>query len=163
MLDDKNQIFVGTDNGSIKLFDLMSGDQIGATINHPGEILSLDLSTDRKKIATASNAGTVKIWNVDDTDRPILTVGNPSSSEKVEKLNVKFGPNGDVIWVHSSEIGKGTEVWDIVNNKQLLNYKARLDSPVSSSSEDGKITVTTRRQLTESFSIDKRLKYQISF
>ena len=79
---------------------------------------------------------------MDDTDRPILTVGNPSSSEKVEKLNVKFGPNGDVIWVHSSEIG-GTEVWDIVNNKQLLNYKARLDSPVSSSSEDGKITVTT--------------------
>ena len=48
---------------SIKLFDLMSGDQIGATINHPGEILSLDLNTDRKKIATASNAGTVKIWN----------------------------------------------------------------------------------------------------
>ena len=34
----------------IKLFDLMSGDQIGATINHPGEILSLDLSTDRKKL-----------------------------------------------------------------------------------------------------------------
>ena len=119
MLDEsKNQIFVGTDNGSIKLFDLMSGDQIGATINHPGEILSLDLNTDRKKIATASNAGTVKIWNVDDTDRPILTVGNPSSSEKVEKLNVKFGPNGDVIWVHSSKLLKAQKfgISSIINN-----------------------------------------------
>jgi WD40 repeat protein len=61
---DGNLVAAGGPDGSVRLWDLATGQALGALAPHPGEVRGLAFSPDGKLLATACADGQARLWDV---------------------------------------------------------------------------------------------------
>ena len=86
-LDDQSIISAGED-GTIRIWSLRDGKQLGVHQGHKGRVWTLALSADGRTIASAGQDGTIKLW---DTDMPSEQLEVPISNHVV---CYEFSPDG---------------------------------------------------------------------
>ncbi|NCR25456.1 MAG: hypothetical protein GPJ25_03145 [Microcystis aeruginosa LE13-04] len=107
---------------------------------HRGTIYSVSISPDRQKIATASQDGTVKIWNKKGENIQTLT------GHRGAVYSVSFSPDGQKIATASED--KTAKIWNL-QGQILVTYPDHQESVYSVSfSPDGQKIVTTSRDKT---------------
>ncbi len=107
---------------------------------HRGTIYSVSISPDRQKIATASQDGTVKIWNQKGENIQTLT------GHQGAVYSVSFSPDGQKIATASED--KTAKIWNL-QGQNLVTYPDHQESVYSVSfSPDGQKIVTTSRDKT---------------
>ncbi|TRU28466.1 MAG: hypothetical protein EWV92_21750 [Microcystis aeruginosa Ma_MB_S_20031200_S102] len=107
---------------------------------HRGTIYSVSISPDGQKIATASQDGTVKIWNQKGENIQTLT------GHQGAVYSVSFSPDGQKIATASED--KTAKIWNL-QGQNLVTYPDHQESVYSVSfSPDGQKIVTTSRDKT---------------
>ncbi|MFM2379801.1 MAG: hypothetical protein RLZZ143_2380 [Cyanobacteriota bacterium] len=107
---------------------------------HRGTIYSVSISPDGQKIATASQDGTVKIWNQKGENIQTL-IGHQGAV-----YSVSFSPDGQKIATASED--KTAKIWNL-QGQNLVTYPDHQESVYSVSfSPDGQKIVTTSRDKT---------------
>ncbi|KIK41467.1 hypothetical protein CY34DRAFT_85408 [Suillus luteus UH-Slu-Lm8-n1] len=113
-LPDGKRIIVRSGNGSLRVWDLETGTQIGEEWEEKEwEVVKIALSPDGKKIASGSFDGAVKLWNVD-TGKVIKTWTGHTSSVR----SVGWSPDGGRVVSGSSD--ETFRVWDVESGKTIL-------------------------------------------
>lgn len=92
-------------------------------IGHSGALLDASFSPDGKRIATASDDRTVKIWNTEN-GRLLLTIDGFTNMSKVR--TVIFSPDGKSIMTTSDDLF--VRIWD-PNNGKLLHKFINIGEP----------------------------------
>ena len=68
---DKKTLAVGSEDGTVRLFDLAKNEQRAQVNGHRGPVWAIDFHpTNEKQFVTAGDDGVVKVWNVDDVTNP---------------------------------------------------------------------------------------------
>ncbi|KAG2145845.1 WD40-repeat-containing domain protein [Suillus clintonianus] len=119
-LPSRRQIITCSKDGSLRLWDLQSGTQIGEDWrdeNNAG-IQSMALSPNGKTVASGSNDGTVRLWDIE-----------------TRKVIAKFNGHTGVVWslcwsADSRRVASGSfdgtaRVWDVKSGKTVLTIKTR--------------------------------------
>ena len=105
LLADGKYILSGGENGTLKLWDLMTGSIIKSYAGHNIEINSVSYSPDGKYGATGSSDQTIKIWDINTTECFKILTGHEGYV-----LTVAFSPDGKFI---ASGSGDNTiKIWD---------------------------------------------------
>ena len=139
---DCNLILFGTENGKAALFDASSGEQVDTTFYHPGKIHEIATSIDGTKFATASDLGTIKVWELGST-KPIIEIGEPNYETKNEKTKIHFSPDGNLLWIHTLD---GSTKLDILSGETDY-YATSLSSNLAEVSANGEFYATINNQV----------------
>jgi WD40 repeat protein len=99
------------DEHAARLWDTASGQPFGEALRHAGEVSSAQFSPDGSRIATASDDGTVKIW--DTTSGSVLAV----MKHKGDVHSVRFSPDGTRILTASSDATAC--LWDAKSGERI--------------------------------------------
>src|SRR5437588_5050736 len=109
---------------------------------HSDVVRSARWSPDGKHIASASDDGTVQVWNADNGSR-ILTYRGHSSLV----YSAAWSPDGKHIASASDD--HTVQVWDASNGGQLFTYRGHSDDVISASwSPDGKRIASASQDYT---------------
>ena len=99
--------------GEVKLWDVASGNEIGALKAHGRGVTKLVFSRDGKFIATAASDNTIKIWDVENRRELRTLTGHTSNVESID-----FAPDGRLL-ASASDDGS-TFLWDAKTGEHLL-------------------------------------------
>lgn len=83
-------------------------------LQHDAEVWSVAFSPDSKRIGTASQDKTAKIWDVD-TGKLLLTLNHDDSAN-----GIVFSPDGK--WIATTSDDGTAHVWDSMTGKRLLTF-----------------------------------------
>jgi WD40 repeat protein len=109
---DGRTIISGGSDGIVRIWDVISGQELQTLPGHSGAVNSASFSPDEQAIASASSDGTVKIWDVI-SGQELQTL--PGHSGAVN--SVSFSPDGQAIASASSD---GTvKIWDVISGQEL--------------------------------------------
>ena len=97
----------GSDDASVRLWDVATGRQIGPVTGHPGAGLSVAFSPDGRTLASGDFEGTVRLWDVA-TGRQ---VGSPLTGHTGRVLAVAFSRDGRTL-ASGGEDGT-VRLWDV--------------------------------------------------
>ena len=112
---DSRQIISGSDDKTIKLYDLSTGRVIGILPGHTGYVSSLVFSSDGRQIISGSYDGTIKLWDAS-TGREIRTL-----SGHLSYINsVAFSTNGTQILSGSSD--GTTRLWNTATGREIAQF-----------------------------------------
>ncbi|MCC3529531.1 MAG: AAA family ATPase, partial [Microcoleus sp. PH2017_22_RUC_O_B] len=126
----------GSDDETIKLWDITTGKEIRAIQGHKEWVQSVSFSPDGKTLASGSGDKTIKLWNVT-TGKEISTIQGHS-----EVLHsVSFSPDGKTLASGSGD--KTIKLWDVTTGKAIRPLQGHSDRVLSVSfSPDGKTLVS---------------------
>ncbi|ARI81869.1 WD40 repeat domain-containing protein [Microcystis aeruginosa] len=133
---DGKTLATSSDDNTIKLWNVETGQEIGTLRGHNGIVLSVSFSPDGKSLATGSWDKTIKLWNVE-TGQEIRTLKGHDSSV----YSVNFSPDGKTLV--SGSVDKTIKLWDVETGKEIRTLSGH-NSYVSSVSfsSDGKTLAT---------------------
>jgi WD40 repeat protein len=86
---DGRRAYIGCNDGSIRIWDLQRGEEIGQMKEHEGCVLSLDLAGDGTRLASGGTDGIVRIWDLGTRE-----VKHWCRGHKGDVDTVKFGFGG---------------------------------------------------------------------
>ncbi|MDD4650764.1 MAG: tetratricopeptide repeat protein [Methanothrix sp.] len=141
---DSNILALGTENGSIHLWNILDGNEIRILTGHEGRVNSLDFSPDGRMLASCGSDNTVKIWDTS-SGMELKTLDNDFYAGI--KYSVAFSPDGRLL--ASGESGGKVKLWDISSGNMLrTSYQSEIisslafspdSSMLASGSHDGTI------------------------
>ncbi|MCK6582305.1 MAG: BMP family ABC transporter substrate-binding protein [Anaerolineales bacterium] len=112
---DGTQLAIGLGNGTVRIRDFESGEDLHILRGHDDVILSLAFSPDDSLLATASLDGTAKIWDVQTGAERFALEGHTNSVTALA-----FTPDGKRLATSSRD---GTaKIWDVSTGQELLNF-----------------------------------------
>jgi WD40 repeat protein len=109
---DAKQAIAGSEEGSIKVWDLSSGREIKILKGHKGAVTSVAISPDGKLAASGGLDNTVRIWELV-TGREIKTFSGHTDAV----TGVTFSPDGKFLL--SGSLDKSIKQWDINTGEQI--------------------------------------------
>ncbi len=112
---DGRHIASGSNDGTVKVWDIESRRAILTLPGHSGAVASVAFSPEGKHIASASNDGTVKLWDTDG-GREVLSLA--AQSEGI--VSVAFSPDGR--HVASSSSGGTVKLWGVEDGREILSH-----------------------------------------
>lgn len=112
---DGTLLAIGLQNGTVRIRDFESGEDLRVLRGHDDVILSLAFSPDNSLLATASLDGTAIIWDVTTGTEKFILEGHTNS---VTALS--FAPDG--IRLATSSRDGTTKIWDMTIGQELLNF-----------------------------------------
>ena len=116
-----NQLLAsGSVDGTIKLWDAVSGKELKTLTGLMGEINSVAFSPDSKTLASGSWDKTIKLWDVV-SGKEIKTLKGHTN----RVFSVAFSPNGKMLASASSD--KTIKLWDIVSGGELKTLSGHTD------------------------------------
>lgn len=101
-------------DGTVKLWDLTSRQQIATLTGHTNTVENVAFSPDGHLLATAGKDGTAKLWNVA-TRQQIATFTDPDPASQI--YDAEFSPDGRTLATASFD---GTaKLWNLVNHQLI--------------------------------------------
>ncbi|MDC0201080.1 NPCBM/NEW2 domain-containing protein [Verrucomicrobia bacterium] len=141
LVPNENSMLIGKTNGSAVIYDLSTGETKSEDIAHLGEIRAVAISNDGKTIATASNWGSVKIWNRESLSTPVQTIGSDDPNNPINYHKLHFTSDGKELWANN---GSGAKKWNVETGDLVVDTKIRPTMSASVNSKDGAYTAITR-------------------
>ncbi|MEQ8462508.1 WD40 domain-containing protein [Coleofasciculus sp. E1-EBD-02] len=102
----------GSDDNTIKLWNLETGEEIATLTGHDSWVNSVSFSPDGKILASGSYDNTIKLWNLE-TGKAITTLTEHDSSVN----SISFSPNGKIL--ASSSDDKTIKLWNLETGKAV--------------------------------------------
>ena len=121
----------GAWNGTVKLWDVATGEPIATLEGHEGRVSSVSFSPDGATLASGAGDDTVKLWDVA-TGEPIATLERQGSGV----TSVSFSPDGATL---ASGAWNGTvRIWDVASREIITTLEGQATEVLSVSfSPDG--------------------------
>jgi WD40 repeat protein len=113
---DGSRIASGSEDQTVKVWDVISGKTILTLAGHKGLVTSVAFSREGRQIASGSDDGTVKLWDAG-TGREIFTLQGHSDQVRA----VAFSPDGKR--VGSGSLDNTIKLWNAVTGRELLTLK----------------------------------------
>ena len=133
---DSKTLASGSDDKTIKLWNLATGEQIRTLTGHSDLVNSVAISPDGKTLASGSRDKTIKLWNLA-TGEQIRTLTDHSSSVE----SIAISPDGRIL---ASTRYKTIKLWDIATGEQIRTLTGHSDSVTSLTiSPDSKILASS--------------------
>jgi WD40 repeat protein len=113
---DGKRLASGSDDGTVKLWDLATGQEVRALKGHAAGVLSVAFSQDGKRLASGSWDRTVKLWDV--------TTGHEEQTLKRHAepvTSVVFSPDGKRL--ASASYDQTVKLWDVATGQEMLTLK----------------------------------------
>jgi WD40 repeat protein len=115
--------------GVVKMWDAKTGQLLRTFEEHPCRILSVALSPDGKRLASASEDRMVKVWDTQ-TGQVLHSFPTPGGG-RVGYLGVAFSPDGQ-------RLASSAKVWDLQTGQELFPLDPRFYAERLVFSPDGK-------------------------
>jgi len=133
---DGKTLATGSEDKTIKLWNVETGQEIGTLRGHNGIVWSVSFSPDGKTLATGSEDKTIKLWDVE-TGQEIRTLRGHNGIV----LSVSFSPDGKTLATGSKD--KTIKLWDVETGQEIRTLSGHKWSVNSVSfSRDGKKLAT---------------------
>ena len=121
----------GSDDNTIKFWDVTTGREIRTLKGHSSVVLSVSFSPDGKTLASGSSDKTIKLWDVT-TGREINTLKGHNA-----EVSVNFSPDGKTLASGSRD--NTIKLWDVTTGREIRTLKGHSHGVRSVSySPDGK-------------------------
>ncbi|KAG2738228.1 WD40 repeat-like protein [Suillus brevipes Sb2] len=117
---DEKKLFVGSNDGSIRIFDTATWQEIAVLVGHTGPIYSLTLYSNDRLLASTSWDGSARLWNLDTN----LQVGLPLQHTSYVGC-AAFSPDGKRL--STACYDNNAYVWDIQAILTTAGLKDLLD------------------------------------
>ncbi|MFN6539367.1 MAG: ribosome assembly protein 4, partial [Nostoc sp. EkiNYC01] len=114
----------GSDDKTIKLWDVSTGKAIKTLTGHSSAVISVVFSPDGKTLASGSSDNTIKLWDVS-TGKAIKTLTGHSSAV----ISVVFSPDGKTLASGSSD--KTIKLWDVNTGKAIKTLTGHSSAVIS--------------------------------
>lgn len=132
-------LVTASSGGYIRFWDIANGNSAGEIAAHEGSVNYFSISKDSKFLASAGKDGFVKVWNIENVEKPDLFCEIKNSKE--EAFSVCFHPKGSILASSGSDKksvdGKHEDMvlklWDICDSKNVTLLFER--KPIYSSSK----------------------------
>ena len=113
----------GSDDKSVKLWDLNKGYTVFTFVGHIDEVLTVAISPNEKWLASAGRDDTVRIWNIETGKEERVLKGHSKSIE-----SLAFSPNG--YWLASGSFDDTIKIWQVGSWKAtlMLDHGSSVDS-----------------------------------
>jgi WD40 repeat protein/serine/threonine protein kinase len=108
---DGKKLVSASQDGTVRVFDAASGEQLNVLKGHSTWILAMDLSVDGSMIASASSDHTVKLWSV---DQPSAELKTQSTTGELDYLG-----NNHVVATR----GMDAQIWDVETRSVMSTLK----------------------------------------
>lgn len=133
---DGRSLVSGSDDNTIKLWDVSNGREIRTLKGHGEVVRSVAFSPDSHSVATGNSDGTLKLWDVV-SGRELRTLSGHSEAVR----SVAFSPDGRSLISGSDD--KTVKLWDVSNGREIRTLKGHGEA-VSAVvfSPDGKIVAS---------------------
>ena len=123
----------GSDDDTIKLWDVGSRREIATLKGHSYDVFSVSFSPDGQVLASGSRDNTIKLWDMD-SRREIATLKGHSNTVS----SVSFSPDGQVL--ASGSLDKTIKLWDVGSRREIAALKGHSNRVWSVSfSPDGQV------------------------
>ncbi|MDQ3686966.1 MAG: AAA-like domain-containing protein [Acidobacteriota bacterium] len=138
---DGQTLATGGEDKSVRLWDVMTGEERATLEGHTDAVKSVAFSPDGKTLATGGGDRTVKFWDVASREERATLEGHQNAIN-----SVAFSPDGKKLVTGS---GDGTaKLWNIITGEELLTFADHTGAINSAAfSPDGQ-TVATGSQRT---------------
>jgi len=115
---DGSKIATTSEDGTAKVWDAGTGQELLTLAGHLGPTIGLDFSPDGKRLATSSYDGTAIVWNALSGERLFTLVGHES-----EITSVHFSPDGRHLVTNGQYDGQ-IKIWDAQTGAELGSFSA---------------------------------------
>ena len=106
----------GSDDKTIKIWDLATGKETTTLKGHSGRVRSVSYSPDGRYLASGSNDNTVKIWDLATGKEKATLKGHVN-----EVTSVSYSPDGR--YLASGSDDKTIKIWDLATGKETTTLK----------------------------------------
>ena len=132
---DSQRLVTGGADHQLRVWNIITGEQLMILSGHTGEVWSVDVSPDGKILASASTDNTARIWNAV-TGQEIATV----SGQKDEFLKVVFCAEGNKLATSGAD--DTVKLWDVPTLNEFVTLRPLGGEPNFAVSPDGKTVAT---------------------
>jgi len=120
---DRTRVIGGMRNGRVCLWETATGKLIHQYVGHLARVQTAVFSPDEKRIATSSDDGTVRVWDLA-TQKELLCltgegIGGPDFQDR-PAIGAVFSPNGR--WILSGGLDGTVRLWDSKTGDELQRY-----------------------------------------
>ena len=112
----------GSDDVSIKLWDVAKRQNIATLEGHTGRVRSVSFSPDGTLLASGSDDVSIKLWDV--ASRQNITTLTEENSDRASFLSVSFSPDGTLL---ASGSWGTVLLWDVAKRQNVASLKGHRD------------------------------------
>lgn len=118
---DKRAVIAG--DTTPRLIDLETGQEVRAFPGHKAEVTCVAFSPDGSRLATGSDDGSIRVWDVE-SGKSLATLPNQPEAQARAVRALAFAPSGKAL---ASASDRSIRLWDVDGAKQLAKFDKHSD------------------------------------